>query len=308
MSLPGQRVLRAFVTVADELHVGRAAVRLQVSQPSLSRQIAALERDVGVPLFARVRRRLTLTPAGEVFLLGAREILRRTDEAVRDAHRADRGELGTLRLGFVQSATFEALPRLLGAFRSTCPDVVIDARSVPTLRQLVALRSGELDVGLLRPVGPAGGVGPDLATRVIARDPLVAVLPAHHRLAANDRVALGSLADEPFVFYLRDAGPWVHDTIIGHCLAAGFSPRIVQEATEVQTIASLVAAGLGVSLIIGPPPPGDSSTVVYRPLAADLPSWVLALAWAPDNPSTSLERFLAVADGVIGPSPGAMRQ
>jgi DNA-binding transcriptional LysR family regulator len=290
------------VTVADELHVGRAADRLHVTQPSLSRQIAALERDVGVPLFARVRRRLTLTPAGEVFLLGARELLRRTDEAVRDAHRAHRGELGTLRLGFVQSATFEALPRLLGAFRTVCPDVVIDARAVPTLQQLVALRSGGLDIGLLRPTGLAAGVGPDLATRVIARNPLVAVLPASHPLAASDRVPLDALADEPFVFYVRDAGPWVHDTIIGHCLAAGFSPRIVQEASEVQTIASLVAAGLGVSLIIGPPPPGDSSTVVYRPLAEDLPPWVLALAWSPDNPSTALDRFLTVAGDVIGDS------
>ncbi|WP_432943065.1 LysR family transcriptional regulator [Kribbella sp. CA-253562] len=120
------RQLRSFVVVAEELNVGRAATRLHLTQPSLSRQIAALERDLGVELFARIKKRFVLTAAGESLLADARELLRRADDAVRDAQRTQRGELGTLRLRFVQSATFETLPKLLGAFRDRYPHVVLD--------------------------------------------------------------------------------------------------------------------------------------------------------------------------------------
>jgi len=287
------RQLRSFVVTADELHVGRAAVRLHLTQPSLSRQIAALERDVGVPLFTRVHRRFGLTPAGEVFLTAARDIVRRADDAALDAQRAHRGELGTLRLRFVQSATFEALPRLLGAFRSAHPDVTLDVETMTTLRQVAALRAGHIDVGLLRP--PVSE--PTLTTRVISRDPLVVALPARHPLAKRRRLPLAALADEPFVLYTRSFGPAVQESIIGHCVAAGFYPRIIQEAADVQTIVSLVAAGLGVSLLIAPTPPTNEDAVVYRPISDDLPPWELALAWASDNVTPVVERFLTVASG-----------
>lgn len=286
------RHLRSFVVVAEEMHVGRAAVRLHLTQPSLSRQIAALERDVGVPLFARVRRRFVLTAAGANLLADAQDILHRADDAVRDAQRAHRGELGTLRLRFVQSATFEALPRLLGAFRSAYPDVVLDLEAMTTLRQSAALRAGRIDVGLLRPPIP----DPGLASRVISLDPLVAALPADHRLAERPRLALADLADEPLVFYNRPFGPSVYDTIIGQCRAAGFTPRIVQEAADVQTIVSLVNAGLGVSLLIAPTPPIAADAVVYRTLTDELPPWELALAWSPDNTSPVLAGFLRIAE------------
>ncbi|MGH3758864.1 LysR family transcriptional regulator [Actinophytocola sp.] len=285
------RHLRSFVITAEELHVGRAAARLHLTQPSLSRQIAALEGDVGVPLFTRVRRRFGLTPAGEIFLTAAREIVRHADEAARDARRAHRGELGTLRLRFVQSATFEALPRLLVAFRTAHPDVTLDLETMTTLGQVAALRDGHIDVGLLRP--PISE--PALTTRVISRDPLVAALPAEHPLAKRRRLPLAALADEPFVLYTRAYGPSVQDAIIGHCMAAGFSPRIVQEAAGVQTIVSLVAAGLGVSLLIAPTPPTTERAVVYRPISDDLPPWELALAWSTDHHAPVLSRFLAVA-------------
>lgn len=286
-----QRQLQALVTVAEELHVGRAADRLGVTQPALSRQIATIERDLGITLFARVRRRFALTPAGEIVIAGAREILQRTEGVIRDAKRAAAGELGALRLGFVQSATYDVVPRLVGAFRASYPDVVIHARSMTTLQQIHALQTGGIDAGLLRPVMTLTG----LASRVISRDPLIAVLPAGHRLADDERIPLAGLADDPFVFSFRDAGPIVHDTIVGYCLAAGFSPRIVQEA-EVQTIPALVAANLGVSLLIAPPPPHDNRTVVYRPLQDQLPPWDMALAWSASNPSPTLARLLAVAE------------
>ncbi len=285
------RHLESFLVVADELNVGRAAERLHMTQPTLSRQIAALERDVGVPLFHRVKRRFTLTPAGEVFRDSARDIVRRADDAARDAQRAHRGDIGTLRVRFVQSATFEALPRLLGAFRASYPAVVLDVEAMTTLRQTAALLAGQIDVGLLRP--PIHE--PALSTRIISRDPLVVALPAGHRLARRRRVRLDALADEPFVIYTRSYGPSVQDAILGHCLAAGFSPRVVQEAADVQTIVSLVAAGLGVSVLISPTPPIAEDQVVYRPIADRLPTWPLALAWSPANTAPALANFLALA-------------
>ncbi|MBB4904345.1 LysR family transcriptional regulator [Actinophytocola algeriensis] len=280
------RQVRAFVTIVDEGHVGRAAERLHVTQPTLSRQVAALERAVGVPLFDRRGRALTLTPAGAVFEPGARDLVRRSDDLVVSARRAHRGELGVLRIGFVQSATFAALPSMLRAFREAWPSVRVEVTAMTTLRQVSALADDALDVGLLRPP-----VRDDLSLRTLSRDPLVVALPGGHRLSRRRRVSLAELADEPFVLYGRESGPAVHDTIVGFCRDAGFSPRIVQEAVDVQTIVALVAANLGVSLLIAPTPQTDSS-VVFRPVAEDLPPWEMALAWSRGNQSPVLARLL----------------
>lgn len=282
------RQLESFVVVAEELNVGRAATRLHLTQPTLSRQIAALERDLGVELFARVKKRFVLTAAGQSFLTDAQELLQRAEVAVRDAQRVQRGELGTLRLQFVQSATFEALPRLLGAFRDAYPEVVLELETMTTIEQTKALLDGRIDVGLFRPLRQL----PGLDTRVISRDPLVVALPAKHRLARRKRVALADLAEDSFVLYTRASGPSVHDAIVGRCQDAGFTPRIVQQGADVQTIVSLVAAGLGVSLLIAPTPPIAPEAVVYRELSDDLPPWELCVAWSPDNRSPVLERFL----------------
>ncbi|MEV6284189.1 LysR substrate-binding domain-containing protein [Kribbella sp. NPDC051770] len=282
------RQLRSFVVVAEELNVGRAATRLHLTQPSLSRQIAALERDLGVELFARVKKRFVLTAAGAAFLDDARDLLDRAADARNTAQRTQRGEVGTLRLRFVQSATFEALPRLLGAFRTAYPDVVLDLETMTTLQQTDALRDGRIDVGLLRfPYDE-----PRLRSQVVSEDRLVAALPAKHQLAKRRRVALKDLAEDDFILYTRATGPSVHDVIVGYCQAAGFTPRITQQGADVQTIVSLVAAGLGVSLLIAPTPPIDPAAVVYRELSDDLPPWRLSVAWAPGNESPVLRQFL----------------
>jgi len=279
------RQAHAFVTIVDEGHVGRAAERLHVTQPTLSRQIAALERAVGVPLFDRSRRSLALTPAGSVFAEGARDLVRRASALVESAQQAHRGELGVLRIGFVQSATFAALPSMVRAFRAAWPSVRVEVTAMTTLRQVAALADDSLDVGLLRP--PVRG---DLSLRTLSRDPLVVALPGGHRLSRRRQVSLADLADESFVLYGRSSGPAVHDTIVGFCRDAGFSPRIVQEAVDVQTIVALVAANIGVSLLIAPTPRTES--VVFLPLAEDLPPWEMALAWSPGNQSPVLARLL----------------
>jgi DNA-binding transcriptional LysR family regulator len=288
--------LRSFVAVAEEMHISRAAARLHLAQPTLSRQIAALERALGVPLFRRIQRRLQLTSAGQVFLTSAREILRRTESAAQQARRAARGEVGSLRLGFVQSAVYAAVPRLIRQFRTTCPEVQLEAAPMTTLQQIPALRAGEIDIGWLRPQQPStetvGQAG--LRTRVLSRDSVLAVLPSTHPLAARRRIPLAALANEPFILYPREPGSTGHDMIIEYCRQAGYRPRILQEATDAQTIVALVAANLGVSLLLGPTPPIDPSLVVYRPLSDRLPSWEMVLAWREDNPSATLARFLTV--------------
>ncbi len=291
--------------------MGRAADRLRLAQPTLSRQIAALEQDLGAELFTRSHRRLQLTTAGEVFLAHAREILQRAATAKRDAGRAARGELGTLRLGFVQSATYDVLPRLVGSFRSRFPDVRVDARFLTTLEQLPALRSGELDAGLLRPQQPdLAGARTDSSTfaglelQVIGQDPMVVVLPAAHPLAAEPMISLAALADDPFVMYTKEAGSTGYDVIIDHCRRAGFTPNVVQHALDAPTIVAMVAAGLGVSVLISPTPPFDPALVAYRPVTDDLPTWDLALAWRSENPSAPLAQFRALAESIKVAGPG----
>lgn len=291
------RHVRAFLTVVDERHVGRAAQRLHLSQPTLSRQLAALERDLDAQLFSREHRRLELTPAGRMLASRAADLIDRADDTVRDVRRAQRGEVGHIRLGFVQSATFGILPPLMREFRTSSPDVVLDVRAMTTLTQLPALRSGRLDVGLLRPPDEDD----DLETLLISHDTLVAALPVSHHLADRDSIALADLADQDFVFYTRD-GPYIHDTVIAHCRAAGFSPRIVQRARDVQTITALVAGGLGVSLLMSPTPRGHETSVVYLPLRDELPGWDLVLAWS-EKAAPAVRRFVEVATSLVADEP-----
>jgi DNA-binding transcriptional LysR family regulator len=288
--------LRTFVAVAEDLHVGRAARRLHLAQPTLSRQIAALERELGVELFSRARRRFQLTSAGAVFLAEARAVLQRAENAKRHAQRAARGEIGILRLGFVQSAMFDVLPRLARRFRAECPGVRLDARAMTTLEQIAALRSDRIDVGLLRPQQPANDAAqrPGFQFRVLSRDQMVVALPTAHRLARRRRLALANLSDEPFILHSKEAGSTGYDLVIERCEQVGFTPDVVQQAKDTSTIVALVSAGIGVSILIGPPPPIDPTLVVYRPLTDDLPTWDLALVWSPGNPSTALTKFLAI--------------
>lgn len=286
--------LRSFVAVAEELHVGRAADRLHLAQPTLSRQIAALEGDLGVPLFSREHRRLRLTSAGQVFLEHARDLLQRVDDAAVAAKRAAAGELGELRLAFVQSATYEALPEVLGRFRQSSPEVWLKLSPMTTLRQLPALLGGDLDVGLLRPQQPRAGL-PDLRTHVLSHDRWTVALPAGHRLARLRQIRIAALAAEDFVLYAAEAGSTGHDQILDGCRAVGFEPRIIQETDDAQTTVAMVAAGLGVSLLLGPTPPTDPALVAYRPLRDPWPGWDLAIAWSPANPSATLRRFLDLA-------------
>lgn len=290
------RHLRYFIVVAEELHFGRAARRLYIAQPSLSIQIRDLEREVGVPLLARTNRSVSLTEAGRVFLEGARRALAQVDKTVEDARSAHRGESGRLAFGFVGSAAYEVLPHLLRTFRAAYSGVELRLQSMTTKEQLAALAERRLDLGLLRlPVEDTR-----LSWRVVAREPLVAVLPKTHALAAEARVPLAGLARDSFILYPRADSPAIRDTIISLCHRAGFSPAIVQESGEMQTILGLVAGGIGVALVIAPEGYRGTGEVVFKPLLEEqTPTWEMALAWRHDVEMLPVVRaFLAVSEPI----------
>lgn len=286
------RHLRYFVAVAEELHFGRAAQRLHMSQPPLSMQIRSLEETVGTPLFERSRRRVTLTKAGEVFLRDARQILARTGLAVGAARSASRGETGDLAIGFISTADYNVLPPLLRDFRQRAPGVRLSLREATTDIQLDALAGGSLDVGfVMAPVDV-----PELEYRPIHREPLVIALPERHPLAGEPgSVSLARFARTPFLLFPRAHGPGLHDDIVAFCRQAGFSPRVEQEAVQMQTIISLVSAELGVALIPASMQNLRRTGVVYRTLVEQGPLIESGLAWRRDDRLATLGVFLDVA-------------
>lgn len=237
--------LRYFVAVAEERHFGRASLRLGIAQPPLSQQIVKLERSLGMRLLRRTTRRVELTEAGEVLLETARAVLLRLRKGVAAAERASRGEIGSLTIGFPASLALSLLPEVIRRHRKKAPDVKLHLREMTTTAQIEALRNGLIDVAFLREARPRD---PDLTTESIASEPFIAVLPSRHARASQKRVALSALRHEPFVLFPRAAGPEFYDRIVSLCNAAGFQPRIAQEAVEWQTVVSLVGAGLGVSV------------------------------------------------------------
>lgn len=280
------RHLKSFVAVAEELHFGRAAQRLHVVQPAVSRQIRLLEQELGVTLLARTRRRVELTEAGARFLDGARRALAEVEQSVRVAQRAGRGEVGRVAVGFVGSAV--VLPPVLRAFRRRFPAVELELHQLTTARQVEALRDGRLHVGLLRPPITAR----DLSLEPVHHDRLVVVLPERHPLARRSRITVAALAGEPFILWPRREGPGFHDQVVALCRRAGFSPRVAQEAVEMQTIVSLVAGGLGVSVVPSSIALWRRGRVVYRPLAGAA-LWVeMALAWRSGDVSPAARAFV----------------
>lgn len=243
------RHLRYFVAVAEELHFGRAARRLHLSQPPLSQQIRRLEELLGYPLFVRTSRAVRLTSAGETFLERAQRTLRKMDEDVEAMRCVGRGEAGTLGVGFIGSGMLTAIPAMLGQYRARFPRVNLQLREMYTSGVIRSLKEGALDVGFLRDGGPTEG----LQVETLFSEPFLAVLPANHPLARRSNRGLldpGELADEPFVFFSPTAGNRAYEKPVSICERAGFRPRVVQEAPQWLTIMRLVGAGLGVS--IGP--------------------------------------------------------
>ncbi|RJL35534.1 LysR family transcriptional regulator [Bailinhaonella thermotolerans] len=294
--------LRYAVALAEELNFGRAALREGVRQPPFSQQIARLEEELGVRLFERTTRQVRLTPAGEAFVAGARASLAHAEQAAESARRVGRGEAGRLVVGFVGSATNLTLPRVLRRFRARHPGVQVELRELPTAQQAEELRQGLLDVGLLHAplAGPAAEV---LTTRTVAREVLLAALPSDHPHAARASLPPSALAAEPFVMFPRRYGPALHDQITAVARAAGFEPRIVQEAVQMQTIVGLVAAGIGVSIVPASVARLRRADVAFRPLSPAARAVTLDLAWRTGDPNPLVRNFRSLLPTPPAPAP-----
>ena len=289
------RHLRYYVAVAEECHFGRAADRLHIAQSPLSQQIKQLEAELGVQLLVRSTRRVELTPAGERYLVRAREVLAIVDDAGQEASRVAAGEIGRVAIGFTGSATYELLPVLNRALRSALPGVDLDLRGeLLTPTQVARLLDGSIDVGLLRP--PVGDA--DLQVVPLRDEPLVVVLPECHPLAAADEVAIADLRDEPFVGYPSRHRSVVHDAVAAACRAAGFAPRPT-EVAETSTLVSFVAAGMGVALVPGSVRHLRITGATYRPLAGEAPTVSLALATRRNDPSPAVQRVVDVVRATV---------
>lgn len=240
------RHLRYFIAVAEELHFGHAAARLNISQPPLSQQIQILEQQIGARLLARTNRSVSLTEAGRQFLADSRQILSQVDDAAARAARLHHGETGELRIGFTSSAPFiKAVSDTLSTFRRSYPDVHIQTRETNTREQIVPLNEGALDLGLMRNTQ----LPETLLWERVLREPLLAMVPRDHPLASRPQVSLRELAREPFVFFDPHVGTGLYDDILGLMRRYGLTPIITQEVGEAMTIIGLVAAGLGVSIL-----------------------------------------------------------
>jgi DNA-binding transcriptional LysR family regulator len=237
------RQLRYFLTVAEELHFGRAAERLGIAQPPLTLSIQKLERELGCSLLVRGRQ-TQLTEAGTKLAAEARLVLDQAEHAAEATRRIARGESGELRVAVPPSVMMTKLPRMIRDFRRRYPGVTFTLREMGTAAIEQALLSRSIDLGFLRESsGPI-----TLRSRLLFTEAVVAVLPAAHALAKKKVLALEALAKEPFVFFPRRIGPAFHDELVSACVEAGFVPSIVQEATQWSTVVSLVEAGMGVSL------------------------------------------------------------
>lgn len=285
------RQLRYFVTLAGELHFGRAAKRLALTQPPLTQAIQKLERELGVRLFERTQRRVALTHAGRAFLEEARHTLARADGAVERARRAGRGEVGRLAVGFLANTAYTLLPLVLRDFASGYPGVTLDLRELTIPQQLEALRRENIDVGLLRP--PLADA--ELASETILEEPFVLALPAAHALCAMRRVPVRRLAGESFVMFPRTAGFVFHDLIMGFCQRAGFAPRVAQEVNQTHAVIGLVSAGLGVALVPASAQKIALAGVAYRPLREATPFAQVSVAWRRADTSPVVAAFLQVA-------------
>lgn len=285
------RHLRYFIAVAEELHFGRAAERLHMAQPPLSQQIRQLETALGFQLFHRTKRTVQLSDAGKIFLPECRQVFRQLEQAVRVGQQASRGEMGQLVVGFVSSAAYNVLPPILNRFRQHFPAIDLVLKELTTDQQLQWLRERRIDVGFLRPPIDDDAI----ALTTILREPLVVALPESHPLAVQPQVSLPSLAREPFILFPRLLAPGLYDQIISLCQQSDFSPRVVQEATQMQTIVSLVAAEIGIAIVPVSLQNLQRAGVVYRHLLEPTPEAAIALVWRQSDRSPVVERFLQVA-------------
>lgn len=289
------RHLTYFITVAEELHFGRAAARLQMTQPPLSKQIQQLEDEMGVVLFKRNKRHVELTTAGELFLSEARKVLSQLNQAIDTAQRAQRGEFGQLVIGFVGSASYDILPAFIREYRRMYPDVSVILHELSTPDQILALIGRRIDIGLLHP---------PVSNSLIEAEPVkkgVAALslPKNHPLASKKEITMEDLRDQSFIVVSREIWPGLYDEFLSLFQNESFSPKIVQEATEYQMVVGLVSAGIGIGVVPATAEKLFNLEVVYREISEHPMPAVLSMAHLKKNNNPAMKQFIRLSRQII---------
>jgi DNA-binding transcriptional LysR family regulator len=278
--------------VAEELHFAKAANRLHLAQPSLSKQIRLLEEELGFPLFYRTKQKVELLDAGYVLLDEARRILRQTENAVESARRTHAGQSGRLLIGYSSSATFEVLPKILRKFCRLYPNVTVEVSEMSTIRAAELLLDSPLSVGLLR--SPSFFSEESFSIETILREPFVVALPSSHPAAKQDSVRIKTLADEPFIVPHRQPGWEYSDAFFEILRDNGIEPRIAQEASQSIAVASLVAGGLGVAFVPASITNLRLPGLIYRPIEGRSRTTALSMVWKRTSRASTVRAFLDV--------------
>lgn len=287
------RHIRYFLALVEEKNFTRAAARVGIAQSPFSSQIRDLEEEVGARLFHRVPHGAELTAAGEAFLEVVEALPAVTERAAQAARRAARGETGRLNVGYTASSAFNlAVPAALRAFRQAFPDVDLMLQEAHTPRLLEGLENETLDAAFVRPGSKKAEA---FQLRMLSEEPLLAALPAFHPAAAADTVDLADLAGQRLLFFPREAGPTLFDSVIGAFRAAGIEPELGQSAPQIASVVILVAAGMGVSVVPASMSQLSIPGVVFRPLKGEAPTAKLALATRRGDTNVIVRNFLSCA-------------
>jgi DNA-binding transcriptional LysR family regulator len=293
------RHLRCFLALAEELHFGRAAQRLALSQPPLSVAIQQLEASIGARLFVRNSKSVQLTAAGHALLPQARALLERTQLAIQVARDAEQGVIGHLSVGFVGTMLYRGLPELLKQFRHTHPRLRLVLRELSSSEQWQEILQDRLDVGFVH----ATAVPLGLQHLLVARQPLVLCVPASHPMAKNhSEIALSMLRDEPLALVSREVSPDYHDRILHLCLQAGWQPAERYELRHWLSVVSLVSQGMGVALVPQALQRSGLSGVVFLPLQASTLPYETRCVWRDSNPNPALPALLSLCRSLYTPA------
>ncbi len=282
------RHLRCFLVLAEELHFGRAAQRLSMTQPPLSLNIQQLEASVGARLFARNSRGVRLTAAGRAFLPAARALLEQAAQAAREAREVAQGLLGSLQIGFAGTVLYRGLPQILKGFAAGHPRLRLVVREMSSSDQLIDLLHDRLDLGFVHTTRvPAG-----FSQILVSSQPFVACVPAGHALARRRSVPLAALQGEPFAMISRGVSPDYHDRILGLCADAGFAPETRYELRHWLSVVSLVSQGLGVALVPAALRQAGVPRAVFVPLDRETPAYETHCLWKTERDQAALAAFL----------------
>ena len=289
------RHLRYFIAVAEELHFSKAAERLHIAQPPLSQQIQQLEAELGVELFHRkTKRQVQLTEAGQVFLQEAYQLLAQLGKAIELTQRTGRGEIGQLQVGFTSLVTYDLLPMILRQFREQFPEVELVLQELTTTQQEEALQNRRIHVGFAHPPLEDNA----LSHECIQQEPLILALLETHPLVKQEYISVRSLADENFIMFPRHLGPGLYDQIVSLCQQGNFSPKVTQEAIQMQTIIGLVSAGMGIAIVPSSLQNLQRSGVVYRAVEEETPLVETAVVWQEEDMKPVLREFLQVVRNI----------